>query len=352
MYQEKYFPRVELKHRGKASLAGHWKVAIAITIITMLLTGILVYAQPNAAGMDGMITADMDFEAFNAQMMQQQAMDPGTLAMLQLIGLVTSILINGVLALASIKWYLSVAQRLPDTRFSDFISNFSYGLKGALAYLWQTLWLIIWSFVYMIPVTVLAVFGGVMGFSAESPGILITLSVAAFIIYAVLIIRKGLSYSQQFYVVGDNPHIGVRRALRLSMAMTRGRLGDLFLLGLSFIGWFLTIPLTVGISALYVMPYVNATYTQTYLWLRDRALDNGIMDPDIFGLVKTTHGDVPPAINNVSTSQQELRNERIESLPNASDRDIENLDRALGKTMYDETGENNQEATEPRSEKE
>lgn len=342
MYQDHYFPRPELKHRGKAALSGHWKVAIAITVITLLLSGLMVYAQPDGV-LSGGFNNPMSVEDLNQQMMQMEPMDPATLLTVQLIGLISSLLINGVLALASIKWYLSVAQGLPDTRFSDFISNFSYGLKGVLAYLWQNLWLLLWSFVYMIPVMAVIALATFFGIASESAGMTGLLVLFAFVVYLVLIIRKGLSYSQQFYIIGDNPHIGVRRALRLSIAMTEGRLLDLFVLGLSFIGWYLLIPVTLGVGALYVMPYVNATYTQMYLWLRDRALDSGIMDPDIFGLVKASGTSVHHELENPSTLPHETRHDRIEELPNASERDIENLDRALGKNKSDDVYKNDRE---------
>ena len=39
---------------------------------------------------------------------------------------------------------------------------------------------------------------------------------------------------------------------------------ELFVLGLSFIGWYLLCAITFGIAAIWVVPYVQATYTNAY----------------------------------------------------------------------------------------
>ena len=46
--------------------------------------------------------------------------------------------------------------------------------------------------------------------------------------------------------------------------MTRGRKADLFVLDLSFIGWGLLCLITFGIAAIWVNPYMQATYTNVY----------------------------------------------------------------------------------------
>ena len=87
---------------------------------------------------------------------------------------------------------------------------------------------------------------------------------------------KLYSYSMVPYILAENPNIGNRRAIELSIKMTDGHKFDMFVLDLSFIGWWLLCLLTLGIGTIFLAPYINATKAELYLVLRDNALNNGI----------------------------------------------------------------------------
>lgn len=77
-------------------------------------------------------------------------------------------------------------------------------------------------------------------------------------------IIKGLSYSQATYILAENPDIGAREAINRSKAMMEGHKMELFVLYLSFIGWYLLCGITFGIAAIWVIPYMNATCANFY----------------------------------------------------------------------------------------
>lgn len=85
-------------------------------------------------------------------------------------------------------------------------------------------------------------------------------------------IIKAYSYRMVPYILADNPNIGATKAIALSNEMTMGHKFDMFVLDLSFIGWYFLGVLALGIGALFVMPYENATNAELYLVLRDNAL--------------------------------------------------------------------------------
>lgn len=100
-----------------------------------------------------------------------------------------------------------------------------------------------------------------------------------FLWYLLLIIPgivKSYAYSMVPYILADNPKIGYRRALELSNDMTKGQKFAMFVLDLSFIGWYLLGMLALFIGIIFVMPYVNATKGELYLVLRQNALDKGL----------------------------------------------------------------------------
>lgn len=82
-------------------------------------------------------------------------------------------------------------------------------------------------------------------------------------------IVKALSYSQVYYIMCDHPEYTGREAIDASREMMRGHKGELFVLQLSFIGWFLLSALTFGLLMFYVMPYYQSTLTEYYRYLKE-----------------------------------------------------------------------------------
>lgn len=88
-------------------------------------------------------------------------------------------------------------------------------------------------------------------------------------------IIKYYAYRMVPYILAENPRIGSRRAIELSRQMTDGEKFDIFILDLSFIGWYLLGLLAFGIGIIFVQPYVDATHAELYLALRARAIEKG-----------------------------------------------------------------------------
>lgn len=89
-------------------------------------------------------------------------------------------------------------------------------------------------------------------------------------------IVKSYAYAMVPYILADNPNIGYRRAIELSNDMTMGYKLDMWVLNLSFIGWYLLGVLTFGIGTFFVIPYEDATNAELYLELRENAVRRGM----------------------------------------------------------------------------
>lgn len=96
-------------------------------------------------------------------------------------------------------------------------------------------------------------------------------------LWSLLLIIPGIvkSYAYRFvpYILADNPNIGVKRAIELSNEMTYGHKWDMFILDLSFIGWYLLGLLVFFIGIFFVKPYENATMAELYLILKRNGLE-------------------------------------------------------------------------------
>ncbi|WP_257391796.1 DUF975 family protein [Mesobacillus jeotgali] len=76
-------------------------------------------------------------------------------------------------------------------------------------------------------------------------------------------IIKGISYSQVFYLLRDQPELSGLEAITESKKRMKGYKWKFFLLNLSFIGWAFIAIFTLGIGFLWLAPYIstaNATF--------------------------------------------------------------------------------------------
>ena len=99
---------------------------------------------------------------------------------------------------------------------------------------------------------------------SSSAVLLIPILIVAGILGILPVIRAGLSYSQVFYILADNPTTGAYEAIQLSVSMMDGQKWKLFCLGFRFIGWFLLCILTCFIGFLWLYPYMTTSYAHFY----------------------------------------------------------------------------------------
>ena len=82
-------------------------------------------------------------------------------------------------------------------------------------------------------------------------------------------IIKAYEYSMIPCLLAENPNITTDEAFSLSKQMTTGQKMDLFVLDLSFLGWYFLGFLCFGIGALFVKPYDVAAFAEVYLILKE-----------------------------------------------------------------------------------
>jgi uncharacterized membrane protein len=110
--------------------------------------------------------------------------------------------------------------------FREAFQNYPRKLGGSL---WMTLFIFLWSLLLIIP------------------GI-----IAAY------------RYRMATYLLIDHPEMSPLECIRASKQMMAGHKGELFVLDLSFIGWYIVGSLCCGVGTLWVAPYYEATRAQIY----------------------------------------------------------------------------------------
>lgn len=160
-----------------------------------------------------------------------------------------SFVVSGIIEMAISYFFLKLIENeYEKITFNSFLDGLSLCWKGILVLLRQTFFLVLWL---LIPVL----------------GI-------------IFMFIKGISYSQMYFIVAENPGISVSKAMQVSKTMTQGRKADLFWLGLSFIGWFLLC--LVPFVFLWVSPYYETTMAVTYKNLKVDAIRDGRLTMEDF----------------------------------------------------------------------
>ena len=100
----------------------------------------------------------------------------------------------------------------------------------------------------------------------------VLMSVKIFL-WSLLLVVPGIiaayRYAMAQYILLDNPELTASQCINASKEMMNGYKVDLFVFGLSFIGWGLLCGITLGIASIWVAPFMAAAMANFYIHLRD-----------------------------------------------------------------------------------
>ncbi len=281
-----YWTNAALKIRAKEQLRGRWGKYLSVVFLYTVITEILGYVYAlfeRAAPVDLLswlqlqllrpsIQALLDVGAATpgvdmGQLATLQALLDYTPTVGQLIGgaveLIASLLLTffvyNILEVGLNRWFMEARGGTPDTAtlFSGF-TNREQWKNTACVLFFTTLYTSLWTLLFLIP------------------GVIYALQVALVP-----------------YLLAENPYMSKKRAIELSKALTRGEKWHIFLLLLSFIGWFLLaglanilvtmlVPvlaeLVFAVAGMMISAYMWATMAELYATMREKAFQLGYSD--------------------------------------------------------------------------
>ena len=112
----------------------------------------------------------------------------------------------------------------------------------------------------LLPVVCFIIIMLVLGFAAGSLGLNTGLSLITTVVYVacmVYLMSRALLYAIAYYLGYDNPELSSKECVLKSAELMKGNRGNLFLLGLSFIGWAILAVIPFGIGILWLAPYMQ-----------------------------------------------------------------------------------------------
>jgi uncharacterized membrane protein len=156
----------------------------------------------------------------------------GAVSAVPLVGTIAGMLLSGAFSLAMIQIYMNLGYgRRPEV--GDLFSQMRNILPAFCTQFLVGLFTFLWSLLLFVP------------------GIIM-----------------GCAYSQAMYILADDPGIGPMEAIRRSKEMMEGHKMEYFVLCLSFYGWALLGAFTLGILYIWLIPYMQATLTNYYKYLK------------------------------------------------------------------------------------
>lgn len=229
--------RAELKAEARELLAGNWGKAILLNIISILGYLFLGTILLGAIGIgiwlakQSMQNGGGGFTVDNTTTQSAASANNGR----SLIGSLLSTFITVGVTYTTLNWL-----RTKNADFSPVRGMFSafskkYFVSTLVLYILQEIFVLLWSLLFIIP------------------GII-----------------KGFSYSQTYLIYKDvnenneDNNLNYLDYITLSRELMDGHKMDLFVLQLSFIGWFFLGLATFGIGLIWVIPYYQTTMVAFY----------------------------------------------------------------------------------------
>lgn len=99
----------------------------------------------------------------------------------------------------------------------------------------------------------------------DAPGVLILSILLLYVGCTIIYVPISLSISQMFLLLLDFPGYSAKELIKLSVHIMKGHKGRLFYIQLSFLPLIFLSLLTFGIGNLWLIPYMNITYTFFFL---------------------------------------------------------------------------------------
>lgn len=224
---------------ARDALQGRWGIAVIAGLLASLLgaigaTGpqVKLNITDNGASINFMFGNQQVYSSAGGWVPELNAfIVGGAIYMIVLALAMAAVLfvLGSVISLGYSRFNLELVDRQNEAQIGTLFGYFPYWKKAAIAKLLQSVYVVLWSLLFVIP--------GIMA---------------------------SYSYAMTPYILAENPEMSPREAIARSKEMMYGNRWRLFCLHFSFIGWAFLSMLTFGIGYLWLTPYQQASVAAFY----------------------------------------------------------------------------------------
>lgn len=259
----------QLKKQALSSLKGKWAIAVIGTLVFTIIMSFPTMLNYTVSFNDNFNTFSQLANGSNLNNFQNAAqVHKSTFAsILPLLIFAYSLLLTGAFTYGLITLFLNLLRNV-NGKIEDIFAGFkNYGrtfVINLLITIFQFLWSLLWIIPYVIAIVIIimSMFSGGKSNGSIAGGIIIIvlLTLIVSITLKIFINRYALVY----YIAHDDEDISASDAIKKSIELMKGNKVRLFLLQLSFIGWYILATLIFIIPLLWAKSYLSATTVAFY----------------------------------------------------------------------------------------
>ena len=223
---------------ARDALRGKWMIAVIVGLVAALLGGggsdgpqVKLNISETGANLDFAFAGQTVYSTGGGLHSGIGAFLVGSAVYIALAAIVIAVIyfvLGSIIQVGYARFNLELVDR-HDPSFDSLFAYFSYWKTTAVARLLQSLYVLLWTLLLIIP-----------GISA------------------------GYSYAMTEYILAEHPELTASEAIDRSKQMMSGNRWRLFCMQFSFIGWDILSAVTLGIGSLWVRPYKQAATAAFY----------------------------------------------------------------------------------------
>lgn len=258
-----------LKQVAKASLKGRWALAIVVTFLNIVLLMVpdLLNREYKIGRLMNLMHQNRMFLDYDIYRYANSIEVIQVSFFWRIFIWIVNLIFVGALSFGISRFFIKLVRR-NNPRIEDLFDGFKILGTTILTNIALSVFIFLWYALATIAILLLGI-GGTFIFNNKTytEGTLAT-SILGFLTLS-LIIYIGVSiflnrYALTYYILSDNRNLGVMDSINKSVELMKGNKIRLFLLYLSFIGWYALGIISFGIGFIWILPYVEATIAEFY----------------------------------------------------------------------------------------
>ena len=228
----------DFRRIAREALSGKWMIAVLVGLVAMLLGGassggpeVKLNIDASGANASFEFAGQTLFSTGGGLDSEIGAFLVGSAIYITIAAIVMAVVyfvLGSIISVGYARFNLDLVDR-GEPGFETLFGYFSYWKTTAIARLLQSVYILLWSLLFIIP------------------GIIAT-----------------YSYAMTEFILAENPDLTASEAIARSKEMMSGNRWRLFCLHFSFIGWDILSSLTLGIGNLWLRPYKQAANAAFY----------------------------------------------------------------------------------------
>lgn len=265
------FNRYEAKLQAKASMRGAYPHPMLVTLVFVLATGILPFIISMLVA--NPYTMIMDF-AYRLEYMEPylEYLPPAAavnflfnsvfrmLGAYFLLGILVS-LYTTVMNFGYTSYALRLARR-EQPSYRNLLDGFSAIGRVLLTGILSGLFLFLWQLLALVGLILVMLLAVLLMTQAVLLGSLVML--LGILAYVLVVVALSYRYVLAYFFLLDHPDWTALQCITASKLAMRGNKWAYFVMELSFIGWAILVPFTLGILSLWLTPYRMTTAANFY----------------------------------------------------------------------------------------